>query len=366
MLFRGEFKFFLILVFALSGCFNEGQLRKTGGNQRLNTNPGLGNFPFAAGPRALKIIFKQTGTANPSGSFNINANPELGTSLVFGEGRKVIRYFKADGSTILADAVTSPDQMPAFIERAEITLGGSQNRGTAGRNISLSMGCSAFTPSTVSGHACLIPPSTTNTPCTGPTGFWAINEQSCMHEGNNRRPLIGVGNSNDPVRFIMKLKLSEMSGFENLRITFQYIASTMRSDGQGSAPINCFPGGNNPRFDIGASNCSDLSWQAYVSENLDPTASKAHPLRVLIPPISSHPENGIISGAPTTSQVIVPISQIRKPGQNSLYFILSRKNAYTGNPTACAVVSPNPPAGYIHYTAPCHGVVMIDALIERY
>ncbi len=361
MVSRGRSFAWIAVCLILSSCFGEKQLRRGDDSSALNLNRGSGRLDFSPGPRALKVIFRESTSSNPSGSFNLTPTIDIGTPLTLGDGHPVVRYFEMDGSTVLADQVTSPDEMPPFIDFAEVTLSGSQNNGAR------QSGCSSFTPPSLGTIECKVAgkgASDPLTPCGPPSGFWAINEQACLHGGNLTRK--GNGSAEDPVRFLMKLKLNELSSFENLRVTFTYIASTYRSGGQGQTPISCFPQDGNgvPYFDLAQDGCTDLYWQAYVSD-LDSSSPQALPVRTVIPPVTSQPTNGQITASPTSSQVIIPLARLREKIQgDSVYFMLSRVNANSGDTTACRVES----AGYSgpQLTALCHGVVMIEANIERF
>ncbi len=334
------------LVLAVGGCLGSESLKKKSADASLTSGATSAQvLNYGAGTRSAKIVFRIT-DANSSqnyGSFD-SAQATNPTPNEFGEGVPVARYYGIDDTLI---GPTVP-----FIRSAEVRISGPGN--TAAQR----PGCARFTPFDATGYQCGPTAPATPSTCSGPAGYYAVNEAECS--ATSTTTARGSGAPTDGVGVFIELDRSAMGSFENLKITLQYNAAAPVTAGSGLDPALCFAGPNQ-NVDPTNPNCSPLSWQAYLRSSLDPSESP-HAFLNLFPPVSQVVENDRIRSAVQTRDIIVPLAAYPE----AKYLFLTRTDANAGLAAQCMVLNQTVPLPYGNLSALCHGVVLMSAILERF
>jgi hypothetical protein len=236
----------------------------------------------ATGPRAIRIIFKQS---NPSGSFD--ASPSNGTVPTPGSGQQAVRFFNADGS-LLAGAASS------WLSSFEIGISGSNN--TAARNSA----CAKFADATESSSTdnCLFGTAGA-VGCGAPNGLYRVSEYDCLAT-SGQVAQDGTGGPGDGIYLRATFNRSLLGTGENLMAAIEYVASAF--DAAPASPTTCFSGGK-PAPEL----CSNVTWKAFVKHSLSETVQ---PFLMLVPPTQNYVNTGIgTSGvSPQMRQFVVPLA----------------------------------------------------------
>jgi hypothetical protein len=235
------------------------------------------NSSAAAGPRAVKIIFR-TGSA---GSFD--AYSGSGTVPGQGLGHRATRLFYPD-NTLMAEGTYNTSQWPKWINFVELGISGPNNTVSGGTRKSTNSDCARFANSNESNVACdfnqdLTQDNTTEL-CGAPASYYRVSEFDCADSNNTS---IGDGRETDPIYLRVQLSRepSKLAAHENVLAVIEYSAAGIH--GPPTQIAQCYSGG---AFEPDHPNCSDQTWKAYLRPS-GTLATAPNPFLMLIPPVSS-------------------------------------------------------------------------------
>lgn len=290
----------------------------------------------STGPKAIRIIFKQS---NPTGSFD--ASPTNGTPATPGSGQQAVRFFNADGS-LLAGATTT------WLSSFEIGVSGSNN--TAAKNPN----CAKFADAAESSDLdnCSFDGGSTSIGCGAPNGLFRVSEYDCVMT-TGQVPDDGTGGPSDGIYLRATFNRNLLGSGENIMAAIEYVAASY--DAAPSSPTTCFSGGK-----PAPENCSNVAWKAYLKHSVGETVQ---PFLMLVPPTQNYVNTGVgTSGvSPQMKQFIIPLA-----GDPSLQVLqISRIHSNldkTASATACYNGGSEPNAA----NSPlCAGIVIYSLTLYR-
>jgi hypothetical protein len=295
---------------------------------------------ISSGPRAIRIVFKQT---YPSGSFD--ASPSNGTPTTPGSGQQATRYFNADGSILAGGGVNSGTWLSGF----EIGISGANN--AAAKNPA----CAKFADSTESGSTGNCVFGSTAVGCGAPNGLFRISEYDCL--SNSSEPTLdGTGGPGDGVYLRATFARSLLGTGENIMASLEYVASAFNS--APANPLDCFSNGV-PLPE----KCSNVTWKTYLKHS---QTELVQPFLMLVPPSQSFVNSGLgTSGAsPQMRQFVIPLSG--DPGLNTLQISRIHSNLDTGSSAATCANSGTPGMPLNPANSPlCAGIVLYSLTFYR-
>jgi hypothetical protein len=247
---------------------------------------------ISSGPRAIRIIFKQT---YPSGSFD--ASPSNGSPAVPGSGQQATRYFNADGSILAGGGPGASTWLSGF----EIGISGANN------NSAKNPACAKFADSTESTATanCLFGSSPIG--CGAPNGLFRISEWDCV--GAPGEPTLdGNGGPADGVYLRASINRALLGTGENLMVSLEYVAAAYNA--APANPLDCFSNGV-PLPE----KCSNVTWKTFLKHS---ATELVQPFLMLVPPTQSFVNTtlGTSGVSPQTRQFVLPISG--DPGLNTV------------------------------------------------
>lgn len=334
------------LALAASGCVPGGSAKPISGTTTTSAITAL-TTPAPAGPKAVRILFKQATT----GSFD--APPAGGTPVGVGNGLAAVRVFNADG-TLLADKNNSAttSSWPTWLKNVEIGVSGPSNPSATNAD------CARFAGTTESTAQCSfsnqpIAGVVQSTNCGAPAAQFRVSEYDCQQgtvtDGN--------GGAGDGV--YIRVGLCRDTGTclgtqENLTAVLEYAASGLSAP---SDPTACLSGGA-----LTPEACADLNWKIFLKG--DP-ASVTSPFLMLVPPLmasvnTSYPPNvGTGGSGTTTRQFVLPIAA--DPSIKTIQ--ISRIKSTISNPGMFSQVCA--PGGAPANSPYCVGMVFVGLTLYR-
>lgn len=293
----------------------------------------------SVGARAARIIFQ----SSSSGSFTAPSDSS-GTIPGLGTGYSAVRVFDAT-NTLIADGGSSSSAWPKWLQKFEISLGGSSNVPSGG-GTALPSACARFAAATESTTgACQLGNSSLSN-CGASSGVFRISEADCKTSG------VGKGSNSDQIYLRAQFDRSQLESSENLLAVLDYAVAGLNPGP--NSPVACISGSGTSPF--GPEPCADFTWRTFLRTSSD---TDVQPFLLLVPPMVSTvlinprpgasptptPYPGGASTTLTSKQMILPLAanptfsvfQISRTGANSTAQYLSKLNTYcnpNSNPEA--------------------------------
>lgn len=262
------FTFFFSL---LGGCVSPTDLTK------VASPAPAASKSFSEGPRAAKIIFRDTA----AGSFDASTGATLNSP---GSGQAAVRIFNPTNTKI---------DWPNFLTSAEVMISGTLNAGANQEN------CARFGSADVDGQALcdFDGDGTKNEFCGLKTEHYRVSEYDCASGAT----LNGTGGGSDGVAVRVIVNRGSLGANENLMGVIEYEATGLNE--VLSDPSSCFTAGYSPTNP----NCSDFSWQIFFKRS---ASDSVVPFATFVPPLLGYVNTTKGQGGshPSTYQFVMPLA----------------------------------------------------------